>query len=72
MADNEVERTGRLLLYSYSQVGRMLNLDRRAVTALVRALKLVPKPVPTNGRAKGLNDADVKRIKKALGLLRVA
>jgi hypothetical protein len=63
---------GRLLLYSYSQVGRMLNIDPRAVATLVRALKLVPKPVPTNGRAKGLNDADVRKIKKALGLLQVA
>jgi hypothetical protein len=42
------------------------------VAVLVQALGLTPKKIASKGLAKGLNDADVRKIKKALGLLQVA
>lgn len=55
-------------LHSYSRVARLLGVDRRTLPVLVRVLGLTPKPVAWNGKARGLDDDDVRVLKKALGL----
>lgn len=55
-------------IYSYSQVARELGIDRRVIPYLVTICKLAPKPVSTNGRAKGLSESDLRKIRKILGI----
>lgn len=55
-------------LYSYSQVARELGVDYRLVSGLVDALGIVPKPHPSNGRAKALDDRDFAVIRQALSV----
>lgn len=57
-------------LDSYSQVARMLGTDARTVSGLVQALGLEPKRHPSNARAKGLNKADVDRLRAVFSAAR--
>lgn len=40
------------------------------ITDLVEKAGITPKPVRSNGRAKGLNDADMNQLRKMLGIAR--
>ncbi len=51
---------------SYSEAARRLETDRKAIATAVRILKIDPKPVPSNGQGKGLDSADIARIRRAL------
>ena len=57
---------------SYREVAEMLGVRRSTVSDLVRTLGIEWKPIRANHRAKGLAPADVKKIKKALGMPLVA
>lgn len=55
-------------IYTFVEAGRELNIDRQVVAGLVKAHAITPKPVPRNGAAKGLDERDMRVIRKALGL----
>jgi len=57
---------------SYSEVAEELGIRRQTVTDLVDKLGLTWKPIRTNHKAKGLDHADVKRIRRALGMTSVS
>jgi hypothetical protein len=45
-----------------------LGIQRETLTDLVRKLEIIPKDVPYNGNAKGLDQADMRRIRRALNM----
>lgn len=53
-----------MYVISQTQAARELGIDRKALAEFVRRLRIVPKPMPGNG--KGLSMADVRLIRKAL------
>jgi hypothetical protein len=53
-------------LVSYSEAARSLRVSRHTVAELAERLGIMPKPVPWNGNAKGLDPADVDRLRRAL------
>jgi hypothetical protein len=52
---------------SLTEAAEILGVDFRVVSGLVKALKIEPKPVKRNGKAKGLDVADMARLRRALG-----
>jgi hypothetical protein len=55
------------MLVSYIGAARILETDRKTVAGLVKALGITPKSISTNGKAKGLDQTDLRRLRKALG-----
>lgn len=53
-------------LLTYKEAAKVLDVGPMTVRDLVRRLGIVPKPVPRNGNAKGLDASDVVRIRRAL------
>lgn len=47
---------------------KRLGLFHHTVTDLVRTLGIEPKPIPYSPRGKGLDAADIRRIRRAAGL----
>lgn len=56
-------RTPRLT--TFSEAGVILGIDRKMVAQIARRNGIVPKHVPWNGLAKGLDDADMEVIRAA-------
>jgi hypothetical protein len=54
-------------LYTQIEAAEILGTDRWTIAGLVRAHGLVPKPIRLNGRAKGLDEADMDILRRALG-----
>ncbi len=61
---HSVTEAGYLALRSYREAAKELGIDRRALPYLVAALGIVPKPIRHNGHAKGLDEADMRRLRK--------
>lgn len=57
---------------TFKEAAARLGVYHYTVSDLVRHLGIEPKPVPRNGNAKGLDAADLKRIRRALGMSRKA
>lgn len=55
-------------IYTLVDAGQALGVGRQVVAGLVAALGITTKPVPRNGAAKGLDEADMRRLRKALNL----
>lgn len=55
-------------LITLSEAAPILGVSRQTVSELARRLGIETKPMPLNGRAKGLDEADMRRLKKALGI----
>jgi hypothetical protein len=53
-------------LVTFSGAGRTLGIGRQTVADLVARLGIVPKPVPWNANGKGLDPADMSRLRRAL------
>jgi hypothetical protein len=45
-----------------------LDVDVKTVRDMGRKLKIVPKDVPHNGNAKGLDRGDMARLRRAMGM----
>lgn len=54
-------------LYSLSEAARVLGTDRKTIAGLVRAHGLPTRPLPSNVRAKAIDEAAMRVIGKALG-----
>lgn len=54
-------------LWTLSEAARELGTDIRTISGLVRAHKMATCPVPRNGKGKGLNPAQMERLRVALG-----
>lgn len=55
-----------MILFSYSKAANDLGVDRRDLAVLVRILGIKPKRIEANGKAKGLDSADMARLRKSL------
>lgn len=55
-------------LITLSEAAPILGVSRQTVSELARRLGIETKPMPLNGRAKGLDEADMRRLRKALGM----
>ncbi len=55
-------------LTTLTEASSLLGVSRQTVSELARRLGIQTKPVELNGRAKGLDEADMRRLRKALGL----
>jgi len=55
-------------ILTFTDAGKILGVAPAVVSALVKTHGLQPKPVPRNGKAKGLDRADMRVLRKALGL----
>lgn len=53
-------------LTTFSQAAKELGVDRKTIGDLVRLHKIETFPVPTNGKARGVNVAGMKRLRKLL------
>jgi hypothetical protein len=53
-------------LRSISDVARELGLDRRVVSWIIATHAIATRPIPTNGLAKGLDEAAVAEIRRAV------
>lgn len=53
-------------LLTYKEAADRFGVLPLTIRDLARRLGIVPKPVPRNGNAKGLDASDVERIRKAL------
>lgn len=57
------------MLMTYGQTSEHFDISRGTVADLVIKLGLTPKPM-TNGKAKGLDKSDIRKIAKCLGMSR--
>jgi len=55
-------------LITLTEAGELLDISRQTVSELARRLGIVTKPIRYNARARGLDESDMKRLRKALGL----
>lgn len=55
------------LLYTFGEAAEDLGTTRPVISELVRRLAIVPKPIRSNRRAKGLTGDDLRRIGSCLG-----
>ena len=55
-------------MYSFSAAAREIGTTRGMVAAAVQILGIEPKPITTNGKAKGLSKSDLTRIRRLLRL----
>jgi len=55
-----------VFLLSISETARRLQVKRATVADLVRINNIPVHPLPTNGKAKGLDVASVKKLKRIL------
>lgn len=51
----------------FGEAATELDTTYAVIAGLVKALGIQPKPVPYNGNAKGLDRADMRRLRHALG-----
>jgi hypothetical protein len=51
----------------YGEAANELETTYAVISGLVRSLGIVPKTVPHNGNAKGLDRKDMARLRRALG-----
>lgn len=54
-------------LRTYSQAARELGVAHNTVTDLVRSLGIPQRPHPHSGNGKALDEADMAKLRKALG-----
>jgi hypothetical protein len=52
-------------LLTYAEAARVLRVDVPVIRALVKRCGVSPKPVPWNGRGKGLDLADLRLLQRA-------
>jgi hypothetical protein len=55
-------------LHSYSSAARELGITRQAVADVARCMNITPKPCPMSGIAKGLDEADMRVLRRTLRL----
>jgi hypothetical protein len=55
-------------LTTYVEASRELGVNVLVIATLAKAHELKAKPVPRNGKAKGLDEADMRVLRKALGM----
>lgn len=55
-------------IWTYKEAGAELGIGPAAISALVRYHGIAPKPVPRNGKAKGLDEADMHVLRRVLGV----
>lgn len=53
-------------IVTLTEAAQELNTDPLTISGLVKLLRIEPKPVPRNGNAKGLDRADLRRIRRAI------
>lgn len=54
-------------LVSMTELAEDLGTTRQVVAEIVKRLRITPKEMRQNGRAKGLDRLDVRRIRRVLG-----
>jgi hypothetical protein len=54
-------------LMTIKEAAAELNTTVATIRGLVRAHGIVPKPVPRNGNAKGLDESDMATLRRSLG-----
>jgi hypothetical protein len=59
------------VLHSQAGAARALGIYRTTVADLARAWNIHPKPISTNGFAKGLDDSDLRVLRRALNMAEV-
>lgn len=52
-------------LTTYSEAAAILGIDRKMIALIVRRNGIVPKDVPWNGLAKGLDESDMAVVRAA-------
>jgi len=54
-------------LVSYTEAADELGTTRQVIAEVVRRLAITPKSIRMNGRAKGLDRLDMRRIRRLIG-----
>lgn len=62
-----MRKSAKVNLTTFGEAAVELETTIAVISGLVLALGLNPKPVPRNGNAKGLNDKDMNKLRRALG-----
>jgi len=52
---------------TFGEAAEELGTNYAVISHCVKRLKITPKPVPRNGRAKGLDRMDMRRLRRMLG-----